>query len=101
MTFREVLAQIVDWLQQDGRVSYLALKRQFDIDDNYLNDLKESLLYTHAERLHDDGQGLVWSEEPTGPSPNAQSETDGERVAITKRFSQSRPSSVSQNQDSG
>ena len=29
MTFKEVLTQVIDWLQQDTRVSYRALKRQF------------------------------------------------------------------------
>jgi hypothetical protein len=29
MTFKEVLAHVTDWLQQDQRISYRALKRQF------------------------------------------------------------------------
>jgi class 3 adenylate cyclase len=29
MTFKEVLAHVIDWLQQDQRISYRALKRQF------------------------------------------------------------------------
>ena len=36
MTFEDILAQVVEWLQQDVRVSYLALKRQFDLDDDDL-----------------------------------------------------------------
>lgn len=40
MTFKEVLAQVIDWLQQDKRLSYRALKRQFTLDDDYLDDLK-------------------------------------------------------------
>ena len=78
MTFKGVLAQIVDWLQQDGRISHRALKRQFDFDDDYLEDVKEALLYTHAKKLHDDGQGLTWTEEPSELSPNARPETDWE-----------------------
>ena len=36
MTFKEVLAQVIDWLQQDKRLSYRALKRQFAlmVDDH-------------------------------------------------------------------
>ena len=49
VTFKEVLAQVIEWLQQDKRLSYRALKRQFALgDDAYLDDLKEALLYTHA-----------------------------------------------------
>jgi hypothetical protein len=40
MTFKEVLQQVIDWLQQDQRISYRALKRQFEVDDEYLEDLK-------------------------------------------------------------
>ncbi len=40
MTFKDVLAQVIDWLQQDKRLSYWALKRQFDLEDAYLEDLK-------------------------------------------------------------
>jgi hypothetical protein len=47
MTFDEVLAQIIDLLKRQGRVSYGALKRRFDLDDGCLNDLKEEILYVH------------------------------------------------------
>ena len=47
MTFKEVLAQVVDWLQENKRISYRALKRQFDFDDEYLEDLKDELLFSH------------------------------------------------------
>ena len=40
VTFKEVLAQVIAWLQQNGRVSYRALKRQFDLDDDCLDDPK-------------------------------------------------------------
>jgi hypothetical protein len=43
VTFKEVLAQVIDWLQQDKRLSYRALKRQFALDDDYLDDLKVEL----------------------------------------------------------
>ena len=33
MTFKDVLTQTVAWLQQDKRVSYRALQRQFALDD--------------------------------------------------------------------
>jgi hypothetical protein len=36
VTFKELLAQVIEWLRQDGRVSYRALKRQFDLDNDYL-----------------------------------------------------------------
>jgi hypothetical protein len=36
MTFEEILDQVLDMLQRRGRVSYRALKRQFNLDDDYM-----------------------------------------------------------------
>ena len=44
MQFYEVLAQILELLQHQGRVSYRALKRQFDLDNEYLEDLKTEII---------------------------------------------------------
>src|SRR5215467_10112597 len=60
MTFDEILAQIIDLLKRQGRVSYSALKRRFDLNGDYLNDLKDELLYVHPVR-DDDGRGLIWT----------------------------------------
>jgi hypothetical protein len=40
MTFDEVLTQVLELLKRQGRISYSALKRRFDLEDDYLNDLK-------------------------------------------------------------
>ena len=61
MTFKEVLAQVIEWLQQDKRISYRAVQRQFALDDAYLEDLKDALLYTYPQVI-DDGRGLVWTD---------------------------------------
>ena len=60
MTFDEILAQIIDLLKRQGRVSYGALKRRFDLDDDYLNDLKNEILYVHPV-IDDKGRGLIWA----------------------------------------
>jgi DNA-binding Lrp family transcriptional regulator len=44
MTFDEILIQILDLLQRDGRVSYRALKRRFELDEEYLEDLKAEIV---------------------------------------------------------
>jgi hypothetical protein len=43
MTFDEILTQVTELLQRQARVSYRALKRRFDLDDDYLEDLKAEL----------------------------------------------------------
>src|SRR5499427_2890486 len=60
MPFDEILAQIIDLLKRQGRVSYSALKRRFDLDDDYLNDLKDELLFAHPV-VDEDNRGLVWT----------------------------------------
>ena len=40
MTFEEILDHPLDMPQRRGRISYRALKRQFALDDAYLDDLK-------------------------------------------------------------
>ena len=42
MTFDEVLARVLDLLQRQGRVSYRALKRRFNLDDDYWRISKPS-----------------------------------------------------------
>src|SRR4029450_9134778 len=61
MTFKEVLAQVIDWLQQDKRVSYRALKRQFALDDDFLEDLKSELIEVQQRAVDQDGTILVWT----------------------------------------
>jgi hypothetical protein len=73
MTFEEILDQAIAMLQRRGRLTYGALKRQFQLDDAALDDLKEQLLYAYPQVVDDAGRGLVWTGEtavvPTTASP--------------------------------
>ncbi|HEY5869569.1 MAG TPA: adenylate/guanylate cyclase domain-containing protein, partial [Candidatus Tectomicrobia bacterium] len=60
MTFEEMLDQVIDMLQRRGRVSYRALMRQFTLDEAYLDDLKEAILFAHPQIIDEEGRGLVW-----------------------------------------
>jgi class 3 adenylate cyclase len=69
MQFYEVLAQILELLQHQGRVSYRALKRQFDLDNEYLEDLKTEIIKAKRLAVDEDGDVLVWTGAPAaGPS---------------------------------
>jgi predicted ATPase len=48
MTFKDLLTQVIDWLRQEQRVSYRALKVQFGLDDDVLAALKGELLLQEA-----------------------------------------------------
>ena len=60
MSFIEVLAQVRELLQSKGRISYRALKRQFDLDDEYLEDLKVELIEVDELAIDKDDKMLVW-----------------------------------------
>src|SRR5499425_2701947 len=71
MTFKEVLAHVIDWLQQDQRLSYRALKRQFALDDDYLEDLKVELIEVRQLAVDQDGKILVWRDAGAAGAPTA------------------------------
>ena len=79
MTFNEVLSQTIAMLHQHGRVSYRALKRQFAIQDDYLEDLKDAILFAHPEVSDEEGRGLVWTGDAGSASvaPSAPMEPPG------------------------
>src|SRR5215831_17905568 len=61
MTFDEVLEQVRELLQSKGRVAYRALKRRFDLDDEYLEDLKAELIDAEHVARDEGGKVLVWT----------------------------------------
>ena len=60
MDFYDALDQVVALLQQRGRITYRTLKREFQLDDEGIEDIKEELLYAHPEVVDDEGRGLIW-----------------------------------------
>src|SRR5262245_62521694 len=68
MTFDDVLAQVLALLQREGRVSYRALKLRFDINDDYIEGLKDELIYAKKLAVDEENRVLVW----TGDTTNGQ-----------------------------
>ena len=108
MTFQEVLAQVITWLEHDKRLSYRALQRQFDLDAAYLDDLKLELIEVKQLAVDQGGTMLVWTGDkasaapPTSPQEReplsytpphlaekiltARSDLEGERKQVTVLF---------------
>src|SRR2546428_4532162 len=76
MTFYEVLEEVLALLQRHGRVTYRALKRQFALNDDYIEDLKAELIQARRLAVDEQGAVLVWSGGTAGspdlPSPGSQ-----------------------------
>src|SRR5262249_3358973 len=70
MDFYTLVDHVVDLQRQRQRVTYRALQRQFDLDEETLNDLKDELLYAQQVARDEDGRVLVWTGAPTTlPAP--------------------------------
>src|SRR5712691_3583335 len=78
MTFDEILEQVITLLKRQGRVSYRALKRRFDLDEDYLEDVKVELIKAQQLAVDEAGEILVWVGEsvgvPISASPSIQAE---------------------------
>jgi predicted ATPase/class 3 adenylate cyclase len=61
MDYDAVLAQVLDLLQQEQRLSYRVLKRRLHLDDDLLEDLKEDIIYAKRLAVDEDGRVLVWT----------------------------------------
>src|SRR5215470_5117402 len=72
VTFEELLDQAIDMLRRRGRVTYRALKLQFQLDDDTLDVLKDELLYGQQLAVDEAGRVLVWAG-PPAMSPAASS----------------------------
>jgi class 3 adenylate cyclase/tetratricopeptide (TPR) repeat protein len=59
-------------LQRRGRVTYRMLKRQFDLDDEALDDLRLELIKGQRLAADEDGDVLVWIGAAAAPSPAAE-----------------------------
>jgi class 3 adenylate cyclase len=61
MTFDETLARVLELLQREGRVSYRALRRRFDLDEEYLEDLKAEIIQAKKLAIDEGGVVIVWT----------------------------------------
>src|SRR5213595_3290762 len=84
MKFSEVVGQTLAWLQREGRVSYRALKREFDLDDECLEDVKAELIEAKRLAIDENGKVLVWVGE--GAEGKKAKRAKGEREAESQSF---------------
>src|SRR5262245_53498194 len=82
MNFEEILDHAIAMLQRRGRVTYRTLKRQFQLADDALEDLKEELIYGQRLAADEDGRVLVWMGEE---EPLAASHTQASSLAVEPR----------------
>ncbi len=72
MDYDELVAKVIELLQREKRVPYRALKRRFDLDDEYIEDLKMDLILKCCSKLSllfirlckISTNGIMWPEKP-------------------------------------
>src|SRR5262249_49076186 len=78
MTFEALLAQVLDLLQRQRRVSYWALKRQFELHHDDLEGLKIELIEAQRLAVDEAGKVLVWTGAPAAAAPSSAAPTRGQ-----------------------
>src|SRR5262249_49491611 len=60
MDYEELVAKVIELLQREKRVPYRVLKRRFDLDDDYIEDLKIDLIEAKQLAVDENDRILVW-----------------------------------------
>ncbi len=75
MNLLEIVAQVRQHLEQNGRVSYRMLRRQFELDEDGLEDLIEELVDIQGVAVREE-RALAWSGDAVEAAPAATPERD-------------------------
>jgi class 3 adenylate cyclase len=109
MDYDELVVKVIELLQREKRVPYRSLKRRFDLDDGYIEDLKIDLIEAKRLAVDENDRILVWigdaqavtsqvaqptqplavQQQPSPevtPLPTASSTPDAERRQLTVMF---------------
>jgi class 3 adenylate cyclase len=105
MTFEEILDHAIAMLQRRGRLTYGALKRQFQLDDAYLEDLKAELIEGQRLAADEDGRVLVWTggastppEAVASPPPQPEAPLAAPHTRVTSPAVEPRPADAERRQ---
>jgi class 3 adenylate cyclase/tetratricopeptide (TPR) repeat protein len=60
MDYDELIVKVIELLRREKRVPYRVLKRRFDLDDEYIEDLKIDLTEAKQLAIDENGRILVW-----------------------------------------
>jgi class 3 adenylate cyclase len=83
MTFEQIIDAATELLQRKQRLTYVALKRQFNLDNELLEDLKQELIRGQRVARDEDGVVLVWQGHDRSA---ADGRLEGERRQLTIVF---------------
>jgi class 3 adenylate cyclase len=95
MTFEEIVDHALAMLQRRGRVAYRTLRRQFQLDDEALEDLKTELIKAQRLAVDENGEVLVWTGGTASPGGLAEAQTRAPLISmpahLAEKILQSKP----------
>jgi hypothetical protein len=71
----DMVDEPIEILRRRGRLTYRALRLQFNLDDEYLDVLKDELIYGQQLARDEDGRVLIWTGEAAAPPEPASTST--------------------------
>ena len=77
MDFVAVVDQAIALLRQRGRVTYSTLKRQFQLDEAALEDVKNELIEGQRVAVDEQGNVLVWTGTPPAAARDSRPQAGG------------------------
>src|SRR4029079_19589517 len=87
VNFEQCLIETIAMLRRQQRVSYRALKRQFGVDDAFVEDLKAEIVEVLELAADQDGRMLVCKGDPAAADERAPERAAGaERRQLTVMF---------------
>ncbi|HEY7507472.1 MAG TPA: adenylate/guanylate cyclase domain-containing protein, partial [Nitrososphaera sp.] len=82
MDYDELVTKVIALLQREKRVPYRSLKRRFDLDDDYIEDLKVDLIEAKRLAVDENDRIFVWiGDAQEGVAPSAQTTPQPEAQA--------------------
>ena len=81
MRFSEIVKEAREWLRRDGRLRYRSLKREYDLDEEALEDLRDELMESQQVAIDKDGKMLVWTGDGATPPQSAPSQSQPQSPA--------------------
>ena len=86
MDYDVLVAKVIELLQREKRVPYRALKRRFALDDEYIEDLKDELIYAKKLAIDEENRILVWvGEKASAAAPPPASVTPDSGLPVTEQ----------------
>ncbi len=85
MEYDELVAKVLATLQGEGRISYWALKRRFNLSDDDIEGLKDELIEAKQLAKDENGKVLVWIGESSATTQSTSQPDQTSEQATTKQ----------------